>query len=84
MRLLRYFFKVTLMVAGVLLLMVISDLVNPPKGIEVTIDPTFVVYPEDDIRNPDNDEFVNEVAFNLDIDRDSVTQEQFNDRYINR
>jgi len=36
---------------------------------------------EDSIANPVNSEFVVEVAFNLDIDVDSVTQEQFNARY---
>lgn len=36
---------------------------------------------EDNIANPENREFVVEVAFNLDIDVDSVTQEQFNTRY---
>ena len=37
----------------------------------------------DSIYNPENEEFVVEVAFNLDITVDEVTQEQFNDRYIN-
>jgi len=36
----------------------------------------------DNIHNPDNEEYVVEVAFNLDIPVDSVTQEQFNQRYI--
>jgi hypothetical protein len=36
---------------------------------------------EDHIANPENREFVVEVAFNLDIPIDSVTQEQFNKRY---
>jgi hypothetical protein len=36
----------------------------------------------DDVRNPDNEEFVVEVAFNLGIeDWHMVTQEQFNERY---
>lgn len=34
-----------------------------------------------DITNPDNAECVTEVAFNLDIPFDSVTQKQFNNRY---
>jgi hypothetical protein len=37
---------------------------------------------ENSIYNPDNEEFVVEVAFNLEISVDEVTQEQFNDRYI--
>jgi len=36
---------------------------------------------EDSIANSENSEFVVEVAFNLDIPVDSVTQEQFNARY---
>lgn len=39
---------------------------------------------ENSIYNPDNEEFVVEVAFNLEISVDEVTQEQFNDRYINQ
>lgn len=35
-----------------------------------------------DIHNPENDEFVGEVAFNLGISKDEVTQEQFNRRYV--
>jgi len=37
---------------------------------------------EDSIHNPENEEFVVEVAFNLDIDPEDVTQEMFNQRYI--
>jgi hypothetical protein len=37
---------------------------------------------EDDIKNPENEEYVNEVAFNLDIDPKDVTQDQFNQRYL--
>lgn len=36
----------------------------------------------DNIKNPDNSEFVVEVAFNLDISIKDVTQEQFNARYL--
>lgn len=36
----------------------------------------------DNIHNPENEEFVIEVAFTLDIETEVVTQEQFNDRYI--
>ena len=35
----------------------------------------------DNIHNPENEEFVEEVAFNLNISADEVTQEQFNIRY---
>jgi hypothetical protein len=33
------------------------------------------------IKNPNNKEFVNEVAFNLGVDPSKVTQKQFNSRY---
>ena len=36
----------------------------------------------DNIHNPDNQDFVVEVAFNLGISDTAVTQEQFNERYI--
>lgn len=35
----------------------------------------------DNIHNPDNEEFVEEVAFNLGITTSQVTQAQFNKRY---
>jgi hypothetical protein len=35
----------------------------------------------DNIKNPDNQEFVEEVAFNLGITTSQVTQAQFNKRY---
>jgi hypothetical protein len=35
----------------------------------------------DNIHNPDNEEFVEEVAFNLGITTSQVTQSQFNKRY---
>lgn len=38
---------------------------------------------DDSIKNPNNEEFVTEVAFNLGIDNNEVTQEMFNKRYIN-
>ena len=81
MNILRHFLRVTLIVAGVLLLMVINDLINPHREIEVVIDPAFIVYPKDDIGNPENSAYVVEVAFNLGIDTSEVTQEQFNQRY---
>lgn len=37
----------------------------------------------DNIKNPENEEFVEEVAFNMNITADKVTQEQFNKRYLN-
>ena len=37
---------------------------------------------EDNIHNPENEEFVTELAFNLEISKDKVTQEDFNNRYI--
>lgn len=37
---------------------------------------------ENDIRNPDNQEYVDEVAFSHNIPSNRVTQEQFNERYI--
>lgn len=37
---------------------------------------------EDDIHNPDNAEFVEEVAFNLGIPVGKVTQADFNYRYL--
>ena len=39
---------------------------------------------EDDIRNPANAPFVEEVAFNLEIEPEKVTQKQFNERYLTR
>jgi hypothetical protein len=36
---------------------------------------------EDSISNPDNEEFVVEVAFNAGVDAEEVTQEMFNSRY---
>jgi len=38
-------------------------------------------YDTDDIRNPDNKEYVEEVAFNEEIAPEAVTQEMFNARY---
>ena len=36
----------------------------------------------DSVYNPDNEDYVEEVAFNLGISDTAVTQEQFNERYI--
>lgn len=38
-------------------------------------------YDADDIRNPDNKEYVEEIAFNEEIAPEAVTQEMFNARY---
>ena len=35
----------------------------------------------DNIHNPENDEYINEIAFNEDIAPEAVTQEMFNARY---
>lgn len=40
-----------------------------------------VVTRKNSIKNPNNKEFVNEVAFNLGVDPSKVTQKQFNSRY---
>lgn len=47
------------------------------KNISVDACPNWV----DNIHNPDNQEFVEECAFNLSIPSSKVTQEQFNKRY---
>ena len=70
MRLLRYFFTVTLIIAGVLLAMVLRDLISPPREIQVQIEPTFVIYPE----TQDN---WGETANALGVDPDSLTLEEF-------
>ena len=36
------------------------------------------------ILNAENEEFITEIAFNLGIENSEVTQEQFNERYINQ
>jgi len=42
----------------------------------------FPTTPENDIKNKENAEFVNEVAFNKGIKPKKVTQEMFNERYV--
>jgi hypothetical protein len=37
----------------------------------------------DNIKNPENEEFVEEVAFNLNKPVSQVTQQEFNNRYLN-
>lgn len=43
--------------------------------------PKMTIKWEHSIKNPDNEEYVNEVAFNLNKKLNKVTQEEFNDRY---
>lgn len=95
MNVLRLLLATAGIMVGVLLLMVVSDIINP-QTIEVTITPDMVVLPEmqaapnitpevaweDDINNPSNQPFVLEVAFNEGIEVDNVTQAQFNARYL--
>jgi hypothetical protein len=38
-------------------------------------------YDTDDIHNPDNKEYVEEIAFNEGISYEEVTQKMFNERY---
>lgn len=38
---------------------------------------------DDSILNPENSEFVTEIAFSMGIENSEVTQQQFNERYIN-
>lgn len=38
----------------------------------------------DCIYNPENEEFVGEIAFNLGIKPELVTQDMFNERYVNQ
>ena len=90
MTIFKYLARVVFIVAGVLLLMVINDLINPYKPIEVKIEPHMFIYPEDDILNPENHEAVVEVIFNMsadpwDMETDELLNEiekQFNDRYL--
>lgn len=44
--------------------------------------PKWTISYADDIRNPDNKEYVVETAADLGISTDQVTQEQFNKRYL--
>ena len=89
MTLFKYFARAVLIAVGVLMLMVISDLVRPQKEIKIKLDPAFVIYPEDDILNPENHENVVEVVFNMgenpwDMAPDTLLikiEEQFNERY---
>lgn len=65
----KLFLWTFLIVAGVLLLMVLNDLVNP-QTVEVYIEPDFIVYPE----TQDN---WAETANALGVHPDSLTIEQF-------
>jgi hypothetical protein len=89
MRLVTYFGTVILIVAGVLFLMVVSDLVRPYQGeAKIRLDPAFVIHPEDEptVQEPEgyvHNDYVLETAFNLEIDSSQVTEAQFNERYSN-
>ena len=97
MRLLRYFFAVIMMIVGVLFLMVLRDIITPPRHVETSLEPAFVIHPEEtideirarraaeeDVNSPwHREQFETEVAFNLGIDTSEVTEEQFNERYSN-
>lgn len=80
---------IVIVMVTVMLSAVIADVIYLPEQREA-FDYDYVILPEgdsipaweDDIRNPDNEEYVNEVAFNLDIDPSEVTQEQFENRYL--
>ena len=80
MTLFKYFARVVFIIAGVLLLMVVNDLLNPYRSIEVKIEPDFIVYPVGDIRNPENQPFVLETAAELGVSIEEVSQEQFDYR----
>jgi hypothetical protein len=51
-----------------------------PKRPDTPLAPTPIVKWVDNIRNPDNKEFVDEVKFNK-KDNSKVTQQEFNQRY---
>jgi hypothetical protein len=71
----KLFLYTFLIVAGVLLLMVLSDLINPHKEIEVEVEPHFIVYPE----TQDN---WAETANALGVDPDSLTVDEFYEHSI--
>ena len=48
---------------------------------DIPLAPTPIVKWEDDIYNPKNKEYVNEVAFNKNKTPNRVTQKEFNKRY---
>lgn len=53
-------------------------------GVVQSLSDTNDVRWKDNIRNPSNQPYVLECAFNLSIHPDSVTQEQFNQRYLRK
>lgn len=74
-------------------LIIITLMAFFPRPKPIVIDDSMITYIDhsqvwvdttwcDDISNPANQPYVLEVAFNLDIPYDSVTQEQFNTRYL--
>lgn len=72
MRLLKYFMSVTVIMVGVLFLMVLRDLIAPPREINATVQK-----PEGYVHG----DYVLETAYNLGIDTTEVTQVQFDARY---
>jgi hypothetical protein len=64
-----------LIVAGVLLLMVLSDIVNPHNPIEVEVEEHFIVYPET------QDDWA-ETAHALGVHPDSLTLDEFYEHSI--
>lgn len=63
-----------------LILAAVLTLTSCSVGKHISVDACPVKW-ADNIHNPENEEFVEEVAFNLCIPTDQVTQEQFNIRY---
>ena len=76
----------TAMIIMVFTLAVVADIIRPYEPIEVEITPALIIQSEvaweDDINNPDNSEFVIEVAFNNECAPHQVTQDMFNSRYL--
>lgn len=65
-----------------LIVIVIAVLTSCGSSHHIQCDAYGSVKWEDNINNPDNEEFVVEVAFNEGIEVEEVTQEMFNQRYI--
>ena len=79
MNVLRLLIATVAMVTAVLLLMVISDIINPYSPIEVVIEPDMIILPEGEsyLLVDDDGEYWNESANALGIDSSSMTIEQF-------
>ena len=83
---LRILIMAASMVISVFVIAVVADVISPyHTPIEVVIEPDMIITPElpwvDNINNPDNSEFVVEVAFNAGCMPEQVTQDMFNARY---